>query len=89
MAGGRRLEGIAVAIPLSMRASDLPKRAASAAVMLAIAGSALWTGGYWFDAFVIAIALACLFELVRMIRRAAKTTACWPRAWAGTGCCAT
>lgn len=54
--------------------SDLPVRIASAVVMLAIAGTAMWLGGWWFDAFVLAIALASLFEFVRLVRRAAPST---------------
>ena len=34
-----------VRVPLAVRTSDLPKRAASAAVMLAVAGGTLWAGG--------------------------------------------
>ena len=36
----------AMAVPLSVRTSDLPKRAGSAVVMLALAGAALWLGGW-------------------------------------------
>ena len=59
-----------VKLPLSLRTSDLPRRAASAAVMLAIAAAALWAGGVWFDAFIVAIALACFGEFVRLVWRA-------------------
>ncbi|MCH2487886.1 MAG: phosphatidate cytidylyltransferase [Erythrobacter sp.] len=62
----------AMTVPVSVRTSDLPKRAASAFVMLAIAGAALWAGGIWFDIFVVIIAAACLFEAVRLIRRAGR-----------------
>ena len=62
----------AMAVPLSVRTSDLPKRAASAVVMLALAGTALWLGGLWFDGFVILVAAICLFEAVRLIRRAGR-----------------
>ena len=37
----------AMAVPLSVRTSDLPKRAASAVVMLALAGAALCTVLRW------------------------------------------
>ena len=50
----------AMAVPLSVRTSDLPKRAASAVVMLALAGTALRLGGLWFDGFVILVAAICL-----------------------------
>ena len=62
----------AMAVPLSVRTSDLPKRAGSAVVMLALAGAALWLGGVWFDGFVILVSAACLFEAVRLIRRAGR-----------------
>lgn len=62
----------AMAVPLSVRTSDLPKRAGSAVVMLALAGAALWLGGLWFDGFVILVSAACLFEAVRLIRRAGR-----------------
>ena len=42
--------------------SDLPTRAASALVMLAVAGTALWLGGWVWTAFVAAIALGVLWE---------------------------
>ena len=62
----------AMAVPVSVRTSDLPKRAGSAVVMLALAGAALWLGGLWFDGFVILVSAACLFEAVRLIRRAGR-----------------
>jgi phosphatidate cytidylyltransferase len=37
-------------------------RTASALVMIAVAGSALWLGGYWWTAFVGAVALGVLWE---------------------------
>ncbi len=53
--------------------SDLPVRVASAIVMLAVAGTALWLGGMWFDGFVALVGLACLFEFVRLAMRAFST----------------
>lgn len=61
-----------VELPLSLRTSDLPKRAGSAVVMLAIAGAALLAGGVWLDGFIALVALACFGEFVRLILRAAK-----------------
>ncbi len=54
--------GPSVEVPLSRRASDLPKRAASAVVMVAIAGTALWLGGWWWTAFVLLVAAGVWFE---------------------------
>ncbi|WP_394269288.1 phosphatidate cytidylyltransferase [Qipengyuania sp.] len=62
-------------VPLSVRTSDLPVRVASAAVMLVVAGAALWAGGVWLDLFVGSVALACLAEFVRLVWRAARTAA--------------
>ena len=46
--------------------SDLPVRAASAVVMVAVAGTALWLGGWWWTVFVAAVALGVLWEWVRL-----------------------
>lgn len=50
--------------------SDLPVRVASAVVMLAVAGGALWLGGWWWRAFVLAVGVACLAELSRLVLHA-------------------
>ncbi|WP_348631922.1 phosphatidate cytidylyltransferase [Pontixanthobacter sp. CEM42] len=50
--------------------SDLPVRVASAIVMVAIAGAALWLGGWVWYAFVALVAGICLFELIRLVRGA-------------------
>lgn len=52
--------------PESKKNSDLPVRFASAIVMLAVAGIALWLGGVWFDGFVVLVGLACFFEFSRL-----------------------
>ena len=59
-------------VPLSVRTSDLPKRAASAVVMVAIAAALLVVGNLWLDAFLFAVALAAFVEWVRLSRRAMK-----------------
>jgi phosphatidate cytidylyltransferase len=61
----------AVPVPLSVRTSDLPKRAASALVMLAVAGAAFWAGGVWWLVLVGCVALVCFAEFARLIWRAA------------------
>ncbi len=53
--------------------SDLPVRAASAVVMLAIAGTALWLGGAVLDGFIALVAIAVSIEFAQMIRRIART----------------
>ncbi len=47
--------------------SDLGVRAASAVVMLAVAGTALWLGGGWLDALIYVVALVCYGELLRLV----------------------
>lgn len=56
-------------VPLPLKTSDLPKRAASAVVMLAVAGGALWLGGWWWTALVTLIALGVLWEWTALVRR--------------------
>ncbi len=46
--------------------SDLPTRVASAVVMVAVAGTALWLGGWWWQAFGAAIALGIYWEWCRL-----------------------
>ena len=48
--------------PTPPKKSDLGVRTASAVVMIAVAGGALWLGGYWWMAFVAAVALGVLWE---------------------------
>jgi phosphatidate cytidylyltransferase len=52
----------AVDVPLAVRTSDLPKRTASAVVMLAVAGTALALGGWWWIALVVAVAMTVIWE---------------------------
>jgi len=52
--------------------SDLGVRTLSAVVMLAVAGGALWAGDPWLDLFILAVALACLLELARLVTTATR-----------------
>ncbi len=52
---------------LPPKKSDLGVRTLSALVMLAVAGAALWAGDPWLDLFIVAVALACVAELGRLI----------------------
>ncbi len=45
---------------------DLPARFASALVMAAVGGGAIWVGGLWFSALVVAITAVMVWELARM-----------------------
>ncbi|UVI38554.1 phosphatidate cytidylyltransferase [Qipengyuania spongiae] len=62
-----------VDVPLSVRTSDLPKRVASAVVMLAAAGTAIWIGGVVLRAFIYLVALAAFGEFVRLVWRATQS----------------
>lgn len=55
--------------------SDLKVRAASAAVMLAIAGIAFWFGGLTLDLFVAAVAFCVFVEYVMLASKIATTPA--------------
>ncbi|RGP40211.1 Phosphatidate cytidylyltransferase [Altererythrobacter insulae] len=52
---------------LPKKNSDLPVRFASAVVMLAVAGTALWLGGVWFDLFALIVAVFCVSEFGRLV----------------------
>ena len=59
------------------RKSDLGVRVLSAVVMIAVAGTALWLGGWFWTAFVVAVATVCLSEFIRLIWLA--TASSWKR----------
>lgn len=60
-------------VTVAMATSDLPKRAASAAIMLAVAGAAVWQGGVVLQSFIVLVALACLIEFILLVVRATRT----------------
>ena len=62
-----------VNLPLSLKTADLPRRAASAVVMLAIAGTAVWRGGAVLDGFIALVAVACLVEFVLLVMRGTRS----------------
>lgn len=53
--------------------SDLKVRVASAVVMLAIAGAALWQGGNVLDLFILVIAFGVFVEFVLLARKASQS----------------
>ena len=55
--------------------SDLGVRTASAAIMVAIAGLALWQGGVVLDAFILLVALVVLWEFTMLVNKIARTSA--------------
>ncbi len=52
--------------------SDLKVRVASAVVMLAIAGGALWLGGVALDLFILAVAFGVFVEFVMLASKASQ-----------------
>ena len=57
-------------VPFSVRTGDLPKRLASAAVMLLVAAGAFVAGGIWLRGVIVLVALACFAEFARLVWRA-------------------
>ncbi len=57
-------------VPSSRRNPDLGVRLASAAVMLALAGTAMYLGGYVLDTFIAIVALVAFVEFVMLVVRA-------------------
>ena len=58
------------AVPLATKASDLPMRVLSAAVMMAVAIAAVVAGDPWLDGFIALVALATFAEFVRLVLKA-------------------
>jgi phosphatidate cytidylyltransferase len=58
----------------SSKKSDLGVRTASAVVMVAVAGGALWAGGYVFIAFVVLLTLVMLWEAWGLIAKLTNAT---------------
>jgi phosphatidate cytidylyltransferase len=56
------------------KASDLPTRAVSAAVMLLVAGVALGVGGFLLDLLILGAAAVCFYELVLLVLKATPST---------------
>jgi phosphatidate cytidylyltransferase len=48
--------------------SDLGVRTGSAVVMLAVTGTALWLGGWWWTALVALVAAGVLYEWQKLVR---------------------
>lgn len=61
-------------VPFAVRTGDLPKRLASAVVMVAVAGTALWLGGLWWQVFIGLVALVGIAELARIAMRFSPNT---------------
>ena len=55
--------------------SDLGVRVLSAIVMVAVAGTALWLGGWVLDCFIVLVALAGVWEFSRLVQAAVKGSA--------------
>ena len=63
-------EPISEPVPVGVKTADLPKRLASAVIMLALAGAALAMGGAVLDAFIVVVALIGFVEFVLLVVRA-------------------
>jgi phosphatidate cytidylyltransferase len=61
--------------PFATGTSDLPKRALSAVVMLAVAGTALWMGGAVLNIFIGVVALICFAEFAILVFQATSNPA--------------
>lgn len=59
---------------VTAKKSDLGTRTVSAVVMLAVAGTVLWLGGWWWTVFVGLVAAGVLYEWRRLVRLFAPTT---------------
>ena len=68
-------ESVFVPPVVEPKKSDLKVRAASAVVMLAIAGTAFWFGGLALDLFTAAVAFGVFVEYVMLASKIAVTTA--------------
>jgi phosphatidate cytidylyltransferase len=55
--------------------SDLGVRTGSAVVMLAVTGTALWLGGWWWTALVALVAAGVLYEWQKLVRQFASGAA--------------
>ncbi|WP_338466354.1 phosphatidate cytidylyltransferase [Novosphingobium sp. ZN18A2] len=64
---------VAQAVPA--KKSDLMVRVASAVVMLAIAGTAIWLGGNWLDLFIFAVGFGVFVEFVMLAKKASQDIA--------------
>jgi phosphatidate cytidylyltransferase len=59
-----------IEVPVAVKTSDLPKRMASAVVMLAIAAAAFWIGGRVLQGFIWLVALVGFGECVLLVPKA-------------------
>ena len=68
-------EPISEPVPVAVKTADLPKRLASALIMLAIAGAALVAGGRVLDGFIALVAVIGFVEFVLLVVRATPNVA--------------
>ena len=65
--GSVALADAEVAGPAGAKRSDLPVRTASAAVMIAVAGTAFWLGGWVLTGFILAIGMGIFAEWAMLV----------------------
>jgi phosphatidate cytidylyltransferase len=68
-------------LPMGLRTADLPRRLASAAVMLAAAALAVCVGGLLLDTFIVLVALVAFAEFALLVVRATPSLAVRLLAW--------
>ena len=66
-----------------VRKSDLPVRALSGMVMIAVAGGALWLGGWAWTVFVALVSLGVLWEWAGLVRGFVASPARRGLRWSG------
>ncbi|MEW9856919.1 phosphatidate cytidylyltransferase [Novosphingobium sp. M1R2S20] len=69
-----------VKVPFAVRNADLPKRLATAIVMLVVAGTALWLGNLAWTVFVLIVGIGVWFEwsaLVLQFKRPGRARTIW------------
>jgi len=62
----------AQALPAKGKNADLPVRATSALVMVAVAGLAFWLGSIWLDLFIAGVVVATVVEFVLLVLKATQ-----------------
>src|SRR5687768_7916570 len=68
-------------LPMNLRTADLPRRLASAAVMLAVTALAVGIGGLVLDGFIALVALVAFVEFALLVARATPNLAVRLVAW--------
>jgi phosphatidate cytidylyltransferase len=68
-------------LPMNLKTADLPRRLASAVVMLALTALAVGIGGLVLDAFIVVVALVAFVEFALLVARATPNLVVRLPAW--------